>query len=179
MCITSTCPPLVVLLSEAVTPEVHGCCARVMACSEPAFRRAFLRPRSACLKERGRSSAGCRVLRGAGPPRGAFGCRRRGRGLVVVFVAVLGDRWCRTKFPSVAGREGGQAWLPRHVFADVCVHGAVRPRPSGLNHLVDCATGVGVLPFVELALSRAPSITLPAGRVDSGSRRRAARSRRA
>ena len=100
---------------------------------------------------------------------------------------------CRTQ-PSVAGCShqrdprrvrvpwGGQARLPRHVFASGFAHdGIVGHGQVGLNQFFDrtrCAWWV--MPIVEFAAWSCPSLTRPSRPARGiGSRRRAGRSRRA
>src|SRR4051794_26131692 len=51
-------------------------------------------------------------------------------------------------------KVGGQAGVPAagHLFAQLWRMVVFGHSPSGLNHLVDLATGVGIMPLGELAL---------------------------
>src|SRR5262245_55744885 len=136
--------------------------------------------RSACMRGRGRVNG---LLQGlllavlvcgrVGSSRGAWAA---GAGLG------CGPRL--RAFPSVRSSRrdecGGQARLPRHVFAlgshdGIDGHGRV-----GLNQFDDSQQGAGVMPLVELATGPWTSLTRPPRAVrGNGSRRRVTRSRRA
>src|SRR6266536_4422768 len=73
---------------------------------------------------------GCRVVI-AGEVERVGWIWARASDAVLSSVVVFSSRETRGphQVPSVG--EGGQARLPRHLFAHVWAHGAVRPRPSG------------------------------------------------
>jgi hypothetical protein len=143
--------------------------------------------RSACLKERGRVNESAQFVCWLGDGSQRLTCgmdapvpASPGAGSVRLSVRFVGPRRSH-RGPSRRGAEGRQARLPRHVFADVIVHGGFRLRPGGLNQLADlppCWLG-GRPADLELAPGRGPSVTPPQADADSGSRRRAGRSRRA
>jgi len=80
------------------------------------------------------------VVRGAGcghRARAVEATRSDGSLCWVVGLFSSRRREVRTRVPS--GCEGGQARLPRHLFAHWRAHGAVRPRPSGAQSLTSAA----------------------------------------
>ena len=105
---------------------------------------------SASLKERGRSSrCVAELLVGVWSPRGRRWFRARASGAALVMTArlsgvvVFSSRQTRGPHQGSLDGEGGQARLPRHLFAHFRARGAVRPQPSGAQSHTSTAPVAG------------------------------------
>ncbi len=66
-----------------------------------------------------------------------------------------------TRLTDVSEQAGRPA--AGHSYAATRRHGGVRPRPGGLNHILDRAQAWGVMPISELASWPCPAFFTPPG----------------